>query len=142
MLKNFIKIAFRNILKNKLNTAITIFGLTLGLGSCVFILIFADYESSFDGYHTHADNTYRVVQHTALPNETLHWNTTAYPLADALRSDFPDFEVISQISGPVTRNFLVERTAGDRHLFEETQVLFVDNFYSKIFDVDWLEGDL
>ncbi|WP_273568239.1 ABC transporter permease [Maribacter halichondriae] len=141
MLKNYLKIGWRNLWKNKTSSFINIFGLTLGISVCVAILIFVQYESSFDAYHGKSAETFRVVQHTNFPNETLYWNTTAYPLAEALRNDFPEIDLVTQISGPVSRVFKVQDDVGNENLFEEPQVLFVDPYYPKTFDVKWLAGD-
>lgn len=141
MLRNHLKISLRNLFKNKLSSFINVFGLTLGISTCIAIIIFVEYESSFDTFHEKADRTFRVVQHNKLPNETLYWNTTAYPLAEAIRNDFPEIETVTQISGPVTRIFKVEDALGGNKLFEESKVLFVDNFYNKVFDVEWLAGN-
>ncbi len=141
MLKNFLKIAVRNLFRNKLSSFINVFGLTLGISACIVLLIFVEYESSFDSFHKKADTTFRVVQHTQLPNETLYWNTTAYPLAAAMRNDLPEIEMVTQISGPVTRVFKVDDAYGGNNLFEEPKVLFVDPFYPKVFDVEWLAGN-
>lgn len=141
MLRNYFKIAWRNLLKNKLSSFINIVGLTLGISACMVILIFVRYESTFDNHHANADLTYRVVQHNTLPDQTTYWNTTAYPLAEALRNDFPEIDEVSQISGPVSRVFQVEDNFGNIQRFEESKVLFVDAQYPKVFDVEWLAGD-
>ncbi|MEM8507375.1 MAG: ABC transporter permease [Bacteroidota bacterium] len=141
MFKNFLKIAIRNAFRNKLSSFINVFGLTLGISACIVILIFVEYESSFDSFHEKSDRTFRVVQHTQLQNETLYWNTTAYPLAAAMRNDFPEIERVTQISGPVTRVFQVEDSFGSSNLFQEPNVLFVDRFYPEVFDVEWVAGN-
>jgi len=140
MIKNYLKIAWRNLLRNKISSFINIFGLTISLCVCVTLLIFVEYERSFDTYHTKAENTFRVVQHNAMPNETLYWNTTAYPLAAALRNDLPEIAAVTQIAGPVKRTFKVGDDT-NQLLFEEPKVLFVDPEYPHIFDVEWLAGD-
>ncbi|RKN82938.1 ABC transporter permease [Ulvibacterium marinum] len=142
MLRNYFKIAWRNLLKNKSSSFINIMGLTIGISTCMVILIFVRYESTFDAHHSNAEKTYRIVQRYSLPEETLYWNTTAYPLAEALRNDFPEIDVVTQISGPVSRVFQVEDNFGNVKRFEESQVLFVDAQYPKTFDVHWLAGDL
>ena len=141
MFKNYLKIAWRNIFKNKSASFTNLFGLILGISVCTTILIFVRYESTFDDFHEKSDRTFRVVQHTEMPNETLYWNTTAYPMADALREDFPEIDIVTQISGPVNQVFEVEGDSKHTNLFEEPQVLFVDVHYPKIFDVEWLVGD-
>ncbi|NHF58642.1 FtsX-like permease family protein [Flavobacteriaceae bacterium TP-CH-4] len=140
MLKNYLKIAWRTILKNKISSAINILGLSIGISACMAILIFVRYESSFDKYHSKSEHTYRVVQHNNLPDQTLYWNTTAYPLAEALRDDFPEIDLVTQTMGPITQEFgIVE--GPDLNTFEETQVLYVDSFYPKTFDMEWISGN-
>ncbi|WP_299533451.1 ABC transporter permease [Ulvibacterium sp.] len=141
MLRNYFKIAWRNLLKNKLSSFINVVGLTLGISACMVILIFVRYESTFDAHHSNVDLTYRVVQHNTLPDQTTYWNTTAYPLAEALRNDFPEIDVVTQISGPVSREFQVTDNFGNIQRFEESQVLFADAEYPRVFDVRWLAGD-
>ena len=140
MLKNYLKIAWRTILKNKISSAINILGLSIGISACMAILIFVRYESSFDKYHSKSEHTYRVVQHNNLPDQTLYWNTTAYPLAEALRDDFPEIDLVTQTMGPISQEFgIVE--GPDLNTFEETQVLYVDSFYPKTFDMEWISGN-
>lgn len=141
MIKNYFKIALRNLWKNKLGSSINIIGLSLGISVCIVILIFVQYESSFDSYHQKAGQTYRVVQHNTLPDQMQYWNTTAYPLAEALRSDFPEIDLVTQTAGPVSREFRVDNGTSGMARFEVPQVLFVDPFYPKTFDVDWIVGN-
>ncbi|WP_435623953.1 ABC transporter permease [Flagellimonas sp.] len=141
MLLNYFKIAWRTLYKNKISSLINLFGLTLGISVCIVLLIFVDYESSFDTFHERSDKTFRVVQHTQLANKMLHWNTTAYPLAKALRNDFPEIDEVTQIAGPINRTFKVTEASDGKKLFEEPQVLFADPFYPKVFDLEWLAGD-
>lgn len=141
MFKHHLKSGWRSILKNKSFAGINIVGLSTGVAVCMIALIFFRYESSFDRYHTKADQTYRVVQHTQRADAEYFWNTTAYPLADALRNDFPDFQHVTQTAGPVKRLFMLENSNGKPVRFEEEHVLFVDHEYAKVFDFDWLAGD-
>ena len=140
MFKNYLKIAWRTILKNKLTSTINILGLAVGIGACMAILIFVRYEFTFDEYHSKAKQTYRIVQHNKLPDQTLYWNTTAYPLAEALREDFPEIDIVTQTMGPVSQEFSIVDN-GSVNKFEEPQVLYVDSFYPKAFDFKWITGN-
>ncbi len=140
MLKNYLKMAWRSIFKNKISSAINILGLSVGISACLAILIFVRYESTFDEYHSKAEQTFRVVQHNKLPNQILYWNTTAYPLAEALRDDFPEIDLVTQTMGPVGQEFSIVDT-GTVKKFEESQVLYVDPFYPKVFDIKWKSGN-
>ncbi|WP_422107631.1 ABC transporter permease [Winogradskyella sp.] len=142
MINNHLKIAWRNIFKNKLTSSINIIGLAIGLTSCLIILLFVKYELSFDKNHSKSELTYRVVQHKAFPEETFYFNTTPYPLAEALRNDLSELNAVTQVVGLTTRTFGVKNNQGATTLYEEPNVLFVDAFYTQIFDnIDWLAGD-
>ena len=141
MFINYLKIALRHLKKNKVSTLINSIGLTIGMSACIIILLFVQYESTFDKHHKKSDLTYRVVQHTKYPEKTFYWNTTAYPMAAAMRVDLPQIEYVTQTSGPSQRFFTFEDEQGQRISFEEPYVLFTDNYYHKVFDVTWLAGN-
>ncbi|MEO9482741.1 MAG: ABC transporter permease [Ekhidna sp.] len=142
MITHHIKSGWRSILKHKSFSSINIIGLSTGVAVCLVTLIFYRYETSFDDYHQYADQTYRVVQHTQRGDEELYWNTTAYPLAEALRNDFPDFAEVTQTAGPMKRLFKLEGGGDEKVVrFEEEHVLFVDHTYPEVFDFEWLAGD-
>lgn len=141
MFQHYAKIGGRHLLRNKAFSAINIFGLSVGIACCLSLLVFVEYESSFDNFHPYATRSYRIVQHTKYPDQTLHWNTTAYPLAEALRADFHEFEMVTQTAGPFQRFFTVDNGGKEEFQFESDYVLFVDPFYPKAFDLTWLAGD-
>ena len=89
MIKHYSKVGWRNILRNKTDSIINIIGLSTGMAICLVTLVFVRYESTFDHHHELSDRTYRVVQHTKRSDQGFFWNTTAYPLAKALRNDLP-----------------------------------------------------
>ncbi len=141
LLKHYFKIGWRSIKKDKVSSGINISGLTIGLAVFLVLFVFVKYESGFDHFHRLVDRTYRVVQHTQYPEEELHWNTTAYPLAAAIREDFQNIELVTQTAGPFDRVFSVEDGAGEVRLFENDFVLFVDPYYPEVFDLQWLYGE-
>jgi len=141
MFKHHLKIGWRSILRKKSTSLINIIGLSTAAAVCLLTLIFYRYETSFDHHHTLSDQTFRVVQTTQRPDAELYWSTTAYPLAAALRDDFPDFELVTQTAGPMKRLFSYERNNGKKVLFEEEHVLFADEYYPQTFDFDWIAGN-
>lgn len=142
MLKNYLKTALRRLGRNKSLAFIKVLGLSIGITCCLVIYTFLSYELSFDQHHEKADHIYRVVQHTKFTDDTYYWSSTAYPLAEALRNDFPDdLSLVTQTAGPVTRNFGLTDTNSELDKFDEEQVLFVDPFFWQVFDIDWLQGN-
>jgi putative ABC transport system permease protein len=140
MLLYDLKTSLRSLIKNKVYAAINVLGLSIGITCCIVILVFVRYELTFDNFQSDGQ-AFRVVQDNKLPEQTLHWNTTAYPLAEALRNDFPEFEKVTQASGPVTRAFSIKNENGEINRFEEKNVLFVDPYYLEVFPVNWLAGN-
>ncbi|MDX1672272.1 MAG: hypothetical protein R3211_08010, partial [Balneolaceae bacterium] len=81
MLKNYLKIALRNIRKNPGYSFINIFGLALGMGISILILIYVQFELSYDEYHRKSDRIYRVSREWFNPNgeTSLHLGHVAPP---------------------------------------------------------------
>jgi ABC-type antimicrobial peptide transport system permease subunit len=136
-----LSIAWRNIFRNKTSSIINVAGLAIGLTCALIITIFVRYELSFDRYHAKSENIYKVVQDTKMGDEVHHWNTTAHPLAAAIRSDFPEIPFVTQANGPVSGIFTVENDQGQIARFEEPYVLFVDTWYTMVFDFNWIQGN-
>ena len=90
MLKNYFKIAWRNLLKSKVYSFINVFGLTIGLGCSLLILMYVFDELTFDAFHQHADKIYRVVE-TQTTQEGKESKVAAVPaqLAVKSKSDLP-----------------------------------------------------
>ena len=62
MLKNYLKVAIRNLARDKTITVINVFGLAVGLACCFLMLLWADHELGFDRFHPNADRVFRVVE--------------------------------------------------------------------------------
>ncbi len=90
MLKNLLKIAIRNIIKDKTYSAINIFGLTIGITCSLFLLMYILDELSFDRYHKNAANIYRVVSNIKEPDNAFTWAIAQIPLAEELRDKYPE----------------------------------------------------
>ena len=141
MFRNNFILAWRNLGRQKVFSVINILGLSIGITCCLVISIFVRYELGFDHYHEKADQTYKVVQETKFAEGMKYWNTTAYPLAEAIRNDFSNVSMVTQASGPVPRMFRAEDKSGNVFRFEEEYVLFVDPYYPKVFDFTWIQGN-
>ncbi len=141
MFRNYIKIAYRNLIKHKTLTIINILGLSMGLTCAILTFLFIEYELSFDKHHANAEKIYRVVEEARYANRTYHWSTTAFPLADALRSDFSEFEFVAQAGGITNTIISVDDGLGNKIKFKEDQVLYADPDYLKVFDNEWLSGN-
>jgi putative ABC transport system permease protein len=86
MFKNYFKIALRNLIKNKVYTAINILGLSVGIACCILIFLFVRFELSYDTFHKHKDTIYIVREKL---NERII-SSAPGPLGQALQADFPE----------------------------------------------------
>lgn len=99
MIKSYIKIAFRNIGKQKIYSLINISGLAIGLACFIMIILFAQYELTFDDYHKNGDRIFRVIKLTMSGDAADIHSGTPAPLAQALRDEFPEVENTVRING-------------------------------------------
>lgn len=142
----YLKIGIRQLLKDKTYSIVNLIGLVIGMTSVILIFYTLKHELNFDHFHTDADQIYRVVQHNHTSDGIQYWNTTAYPLAEALHKDFPDLEAALAV-GPLQHTMAVGAAGQSILRFEEKLVLYVDDNYLQLFDFGalnqplWLEGD-
>ena len=92
MIKNYIKIAWRNLLKNKGFTAINIIGLSLGIGCFIVIAMFVTDELSYDRYHENANRIYRINSDIRFGGTDLSIAVSSDPMGETLKSDYPEVE--------------------------------------------------
>jgi putative ABC transport system permease protein len=93
MLTNYIKIALRNLMKNKLFSFINISGMAIGLASCLLIGLFVRDELLFDRFHPDGDRTYRVYNIANQSDGTSRYlPIVPYPFASYMQKDFPEIE--------------------------------------------------
>src|SRR3989337_1983160 len=95
MIINNLRLTIRHLSRQKINTALHVTGLTLGMSVCLLIGLLLRYEWSFDRYHDKADRTYRVISTYSDANKTNYNFSTPLPLAEALRTDVSGLENIS-----------------------------------------------
>ena len=132
MLKNYLKIAVRNIVKYKLYSFINIVGLAVGIAICLLIFLFISDELSYDKFYPNSDRIYKVIRETGKGNE--FEGVTPLPLCEALRTDFPELEVI-QIRSASNVISYKEKT------FTEKRFDYVDTNFFKVFSFNLIEGD-
>jgi len=135
MIKNYFKVALRNLLRNRVFSFINIMGLAVGMTACFLIFQYVRFESGYDSFHTKADRIYRVVGDIKTPTETIHTGLTVTPVAPNLKKDFPEVEDAVRLGRD---GILVHR--GDVK-FQEKNTVFADSSFFNIFDFPLLAGD-
>ncbi|SHO62486.1 ABC transporter permease [Algoriphagus zhangzhouensis] len=140
MLKNYFKIAWRNLLKKKVYSIINIVGLGIGMTCCVLIFMFVQDELSYDQYHVNKDRIYRVIDGESIegqnPDYSSFWVWGNAPVGPALQLDFPEIEKVVQFSGRADILF----TVGDVTQ-QEDGILFMDSTVFDVFSWDLIEGN-
>jgi len=136
MLKNYLKIAFRNLQKNKGFTAINIVGLAIGMAAAILIMLWVRSEFTYDRFYSKTDQIYAVGIKDVWGGEIVKHFYTPKPMAAALKTDFPEINNVARVNKGT--GFLLTR--GEIKLSKE-QGVFVDSTFLKIFDYKVLAGN-
>ena len=132
MLKNYFKIAFRNIIKHKAFSVLNITGLAIGMASSILILLWVQNELSYDRFNTKADQLYRLTCNAG------DFKAAVSPvgMAPGLQSSLPEIKATVRISKP-SANLL---EVGDRK-FEEQRGFYVDSNFLQVFSYPLVKGN-
>ena len=96
MIRNYFIVAIRNLIKYSFYSLINIFGLTVGIASVLVILLFVNFELSYDSYNKNADRIYRVDWELYLNGNHTHKAAVTPPMAEVLVKDFPEVEAATR----------------------------------------------
>lgn len=139
MLKNYFKIAFRNLKRNKSYALTNVLGLALGIASAVLIFALVKYHLSFDGYHSKADRVYRIT--TEFHGEETTYSTgVTSPLAETFRSDYPLAEKVASVAAIPDRVIAIPSANGTEAKFEES-LAFAEPEFLDILDLPLIRGN-
>ncbi len=137
MLKNYLKVALRNILRQKGYSFINIFGLGVGITCALLILMWVQDEFSWDTFHKNAKTLYRVEQDQPTPQGMFHVNVTPYPMAESLREEIPE---VKNSTRSAFLNKIMMRY--DENVFYENNALCVDPGFLEMFSYTGINGNI
>jgi len=137
MLKSYIKIALRNIKREKIYSAINISGLSLGFASCLLIMLYISDEISYDKHYQYADRIYRVVENIDVNGSMLELAITPGPWAPAFKAEIPLIEEFTRIA--LLGDLVI--TARDKN-FYENRFFLADPYILEMFDIRLSAGDV
>ncbi|BAU54394.1 ABC transporter permease [Mucilaginibacter gotjawali] len=143
MIKNYFKIAWRNIIRHKSYSAINVAGLSVGIASCLLIFIVIQYELSFDTSQPNYKNIYRIITQEVHKDGINNNPGIAAPAVDAFRLSFPQAKVAglqSSYGSQVTVPGSSGNPATDKKFIENMGVMFIEPQYFDIFKSSWLAG--
>ncbi|WKN46267.1 ABC transporter permease [Tunicatimonas pelagia] len=138
MLKNLLKVALRNIGKDRIYSLLNILGLTLGITCSLFLFLYLLNELSYDKFHTKKDRIYRVVTHFTETDNQFTWPSAQLPLAQELEEKYSQIEHAVRFIGAGRELF--ENPERDMRFYEE-DFQYVDSTVFEVFDFPLLSGD-
>lgn len=138
MIKNYLKIAIRNLRKHRGYAFINIFGLALGMASCIAITLYVQDEVSYDQFFEEADRIYRVALDVSLQGEAMQTAYTSRPLAATLMADVPEVEQATRLWYDPSGSMVVRHEA---QRFPEDRLFFADSNFFEVFSIPLIQGD-
>jgi len=136
MLKNLLKISFRNILKDKVYSAINLIGLTLGITCSLFLVFFVMDELSYDQFHEKKEDVYRVVTNITETDNQFTWAVAQVPFAPTVKANYPEVTAYTRLAGAGRMMF----KKGTDHLYEE-DLVYADSSTFELLTFQFLQGD-
>ena len=138
MFKNYFKIAFRNIWKNKIYSSINIIGLAIGMAACIIILLFVSYERSFDNFHS--KNLYRLneVQKFEGMGAPQKVALSMFPMGPTMKAEFPEIKNFTRMNRGGLPNAFVYK---EKKVFIK-DICTVDSAFLHMFNFPVVKGDV
>jgi putative ABC transport system permease protein len=135
MIRNYLKIAWRNLLRNKSFSIINISGLAVGMATTILILLWITHEVSYDRFHENKDRIYEAWNVNERNGVIQKWSTTPKVLARTLMKDFPEVEQTARVNWASNLLFSI----GDKRLLSKGNL--VDSNFLQIFSFPLLKGN-
>lgn len=135
MFKNYLTVAIRNLMRNKVYSTLNVLGLGIGMSSCLLIVLFVQNELQYDRFHKNGDRIYKVVFETQNENgsRTVQWVTSG-TVGPALECDFPEVQE--------TVRMWPQRTGVERqNRMLNARLILVDKHIFDVFDFEFVKGD-
>lgn len=141
MLKNYFKIAVRNLLKNKVYSSINILGLAIGLATSLLILLYVLNEWSYDRFNEKSERIFRIVQTTSSEDRNEEQASTPFQLGPVLEAEFPEQveKSVRFFDMQEENHTFVNRE--DRISFRESNFYFTDSTFFDVFSVELIRGN-
>ncbi len=137
MIKNYFKIAWRNLLKNKTFSLINITGLASGLCCFILIALYVADELSYDKYNEKIDNVYRVNADIIFGGNNLHLGTTPDPMGEILKKDYPEVEEYVRFYTSEGSKLVKKGNS----FINEDRVAYADSTLFNVFTLPAIAGD-
>jgi len=136
MLKNYFMVALRHLKRQPGYAALNILGLTIGIASALLIMLYLNFELSFDEHQKNAQNIYRISSDISEPDNSFRWTTTQVPLGRTVNEEFEEVEQFTRFVPAGNTRLRI----GDQSYIAEDMYL-VDSTVFDVFTFNFLQGD-
>jgi putative ABC transport system permease protein len=141
MFRNYAKIAWRNVLRYRLNSSLTVVGLALGLACGLLIILHVREELNYDKGFSKADRIYRITSEN-IGEKSRQWAATSPILGVEMQQQIPAIERVARFHRPYPdRVFSYKSSGGELQQFEEKSGYFADSTVVDVFDLSFVKGD-
>lgn len=135
MIKNYIKMAWRTLLQNKMFSLINILGLAIGMAAAAFIILWVQHEYSFEQFHQHKDRIFEVWNKNIHQGKISNWNVTPKVMASVLKKDYDEIEKTVRVN----YDFPILFTYQDKRIKANCNI--VDSGFLEVFSFPLIKGD-
>lgn len=136
MFRNYLKITFRNLAKNKLYSFVNIFGLAIGVASFILIALFVIDELTYDSYNTNADRIFRVNAHYKIGDNRFNLANSPVPLAQVLADEYPEIQKVVRLNN---KGFIYVKK--DQEFIKEERFFYADSSMFDVFTIEFVSGN-
>ncbi len=144
MLMNYMKIAWRNLVRNRLPSAINLFGLTAGTVCCLTIMVYVNEQTGYDAHHRDANSLYKIVTFidgASIGSDDINSATSSPPIAFALKEDFPEVAEACRLIKMDGFNVDLLKWSESKEGYYEKGGYIADSTIFKVFNFKFIEGD-
>ncbi|HTM92799.1 MAG TPA: ABC transporter permease [Flavisolibacter sp.] len=144
MFKTYVKIAWRNLMRNKVFSFINIFGLSVGLTCCILITLFIVHETSYDKFQKNANRIYQIATIFYYEGVEHKSATTSAPIGKVLQQDYPEVQSSTRLLGLFNDDktlFQVKENDDTYNSIYETRGYLADSNFFQILSYQFKEGD-
>lgn len=141
MFKNYLKVAFRFLLKNKTFSFINIIGLSIGTLCCLYILLYLENQYSYDKHHKDAQDIYRINSSLNVSGDKHKMATSSPPIAPAMKNDFPEVKQFTRVILTSKSGVKESLLRYKEKSFYEKDAVLVDSTFFDVFTYHFVYGE-
>lgn len=138
MITNYLKIAWRNLAKHKINTAINMAGLAIGMTCCLLIVLYVTDELSYDQHWPNGARIYRMALERIYPGRSTKYAIIPPSYAQSVKKEIPEIEQTTRVFAPANNQPTLIKLAG--RTIEEKGFQIVDSTFFQVFQTPFLKG--